>query len=285
MKKISKFLRTNVHINSTSRKLYLVLFTVSFAFIFLNFFEPFGLYYDRSFSQEEVFIELFIAILLAFVVLLLSQFVVRLLLKFDKFTFASLFFWFLLEAATVAFVWSIFDVFSKNLTNNFVSVWLENYVGYLLIMGFPYFFFVSYVHVRDTIKNLKNENSTSPSKKQEKIEVALKDENDVVRMVLKIENLLFIKSADNYIEVHFLENGSVSKSLLRTSIKKLETSFSNTPIIRCHRSFIVNTNNIELTKKTSSGYTLKLNQVSELTIPVSKSYLSEFRKYTQHLNN
>ena len=281
MKKISKFLRTNVHLNSTGRKFYLVTFTVAFAFIFLNFFEPFGLYYDNSISQEEVFIEIFIAMLLVFVVLLLSQFVLRLLFKLDKFTIASLFFWFLLEAVTVAFVWSIFDVFSKNITNNLVAVWLENFVGYLLIMGFPYFFYVSYMHVRDTIKSLKNENSTTRSK----TEIALKDENNIVRLVLKSENLLFIKSADNYIEVHFLENGILSKSLLRTSIKKLETSFSNTPIIRCHRSFIVNTNNIELTKKTSSGYNLKLSQISELTIPVSKSYLSEFRKHTQHLNN
>ena len=281
MKKISKFLRTNVNINSTSRKFYLVTCTVSFAFIFLNFFEPFGLYYDTSISQDEVFIEIFIAMLVAFVVLLLSQFVVRLLLKLAEFTIASLFFWFLLEAVTVAFIWSVFDVFSKNTTDILVAVWLGNFVAYLLIMGFPYFFYVSYLHIRDTIINLKNENSTTSSK----TEVALKDENNIVRLVLKIENLLFIKSADNYIEVHFLENGVISKSLLRTSIKKLETAFSNTPIIRCHRSFIVNTNNIELTKKTSSGYSLKLNQVSELTIPVSKSYLSEFRKHTQHLNN
>lgn len=281
MKKISNFLRASVHINSTSRKFYLTACTVSFAFIFLNFFEPFGLYYDNSISQEEVFIEIFIAMIAAFVVLLLSQFVIRLLLKLDKFTIASLFFWFLLEAVTVAFVWSVFDIFSKNTTNNLVAVWFENFVGYVLIMGFPYFLYVGYLHVRDTIKNLKNENSTTSLK----TEVALKDENNIVRLVLKIENLLFIKSADNYIEVHFLENGILSKSLLRTSIKKLETSFSNTPIIRCHRSFIVNTSNIELTKKTSSGYTLKLNQVSELTIPVSKSYLSEFRKHTQYLNN
>lgn len=279
MKKISKFLQTTVHINSTSRKFYLAIFTVSFAFIFLNFFEPFGLYYDNSITQEEVFIELFIAMLLAFVVLLLSQFVVRLLLKIDKLTIVSLFFWFLLEAVAVAFVWSVFDVFSKKFTNDLFAVWFENFVGYLLIMGFPYFFYVSYIHVRDTIKNLKDSTTSL------KTEVALKDENNIVQLVLKTENLLFIKSADNYIEVHFLENGTLSKSLLRTSIKKLETTFSNTPIIRCHRSFIVNTNNIELTKKTSSGYNLKLSQISELTIPVSKSYLSEFRKHTQHLNN
>jgi len=146
-------------------------------------------------------------------------------------------------------------------------------------MGVPYFLYVSYLHIRDTIKSLKNNAATS--KNHVKTEVALKDENDVVRLVLKTENLLFIKSADNYVEVHFLENSILSKSLLRTSIKKLETAFSTTPIIRCHRSFIVNTSNIELIKKTSSGYVLKLKELPTLTIPVSKSYLSEFRKYTQ----
>jgi len=285
MKNISRFLQTRININTTNRKFCLVTFTVVFAFIFLNFFEPFGLYYDSSTTQEEVFIELFIGMLLVFVALLLSQFVVRALFKLDTFTIASLFLWFLLEAIIIAFIWSVFDIFSINSPHNLTAVWLENIFGYVLIMGFPYFLFVSYLLVRDTIKTLKTKNSTIISKDKIRTDISLKDENDIVRLVLKTENVLFVKAADNYIEVHYLENGSPSKSLVRTSIKKMETAFNNTSIIRCHRSYMVNTKNIEITKKTSSGYNLQLKQVLELTLPVSKSYLSEFRKQVQLLNN
>jgi DNA-binding LytR/AlgR family response regulator len=280
LKRIRKYIQSDIDINSTNRKFYLVAFSVFTAFVFLNFFEPFGLYYEGSITKEDVFIELFIAMTLAFVVLLLSQFVVRVLFNLNRFTIISLFFWFLLEAVFVASVWFVFEILDKDFTGNFLTVWLENLLAYTLIMLPPYFLYVSYIHIKDVIKNLENENITNKSVEKPLPDITLKDENAIVKLVLKTENLLFIQSADNYVEVNYLENGVLSKSLLRNSIKKLEPTFRNTPIIRCHRSFIVNTNNIELAKKTSSGYNLKLNQVSELTIPISKSYISEFNKVT-----
>jgi hypothetical protein len=280
LKQIRKYIQTDIDINSTNRKFYLVAFSVFTAFIFLNFFEPFGLYYNESISQEEVFIELSIAMTLAFVVLLLSQFVIRVLFKLNKFNIVSLFFWFLLEAVLVASVWLVFEVLDRDFTGNLLTVWFDNLLAYILIMILPYFLYVSYIHIKDVIKKLEIENKSELNYIKD---ISLKDENEIVKLVLKTENLLFIQSADNYVEVNFIENGTVTKTLLRNSIKNLETTFINTPIIRCHRSFIVNTNNIELAKKTSSGFKLKLNQVSELTIPVSKSYISEFNKLTNKL--
>ena len=279
MKQIRKFIQTEININSTNRKFYLVAFSVFVAFVFLNFFEPFGLYYDESISHEEVFIELFVAMILAFVVLLLSQFVVRDLFKINRFTAITLILWFLFEAIIVASVWFVFEILDNDITGTLLSLWFDNLVAYVLIMVVPYFLYVSYVHVKDVIKDLKNENSAGPPANKPLKDIVLKDENEAVKMVLKTENLLFIQSADNYVEVNYLKDGVLSKSLLRNSIKKLEPSFFNTPIIRCHRSYIVNTGIIELAKKTTSGFNLKLIQLSDFMVPVSKSYISEFNKF------
>lgn len=283
MNKIRKYIQTDIDINSTNRRFYLVAFSVFTAFIFLNFFEPFGLYYDSSITQEDVFIELFIAMALAFVVLLLSQFVVRVLFKLNKFTILSLFLWFLLEAVFVASVWFVFEVLDRNFKGNLLNVWFENLVAYILIMILPYFLYVSYIHIKDVIKNLENGKIADNSVGKLIQDITLRDESGTVKLVLKPGNLLFIQSSDNYVEINFLENGVLSKLLIRNSIKKLEPTFTNSSIIRCHRSYIVNTNNIELAKKTSSGFNLNLNQVPEITIPVSKSYISEFKKFTANL--
>ncbi len=283
MKQIRKYILTNIDINSANRKFYLVAFSVFVAFVFLNFFEPFGLYYDESISHEEVFIELFIAMLIAFIILLLLQFVVRVLFKINKFTPITLFLWFLFEAIFVAFAWSVLEIIGNDFPDSFLDEVLKNFVAYTLIMFLPYFLFVSYMHVKDVIKKLENENREKIPESNFIKDITFKDENDTVKLVLKIDNLLFIQSADNYVEVNFFENGVLSKSLLRNSIKKLETAFANTPVIRCHRSFIVNTNNIELAKKTSSGFNLTLNQVPEVVIPVSKSYISEIKKFATTL--
>ena len=126
MKRLRKHIQSDIDINSTNRKFYLVAFSVFTAFVFLNFFEPFGLYYQESTTKEDVFIELFIAMTLAFVVLLLSQFVIRVLFNINRFTVVSLFFWFLLEAAFVASVWFVFEVLDKDFTGNLITVWFDN---------------------------------------------------------------------------------------------------------------------------------------------------------------
>ncbi len=283
MIQIRKHIQANIDISSTNRKFYLVAFSVFVAFIFLNFFEPFGLYYDKSISREEVFIELFIAMFIAFIVLLLSQFVVRALFKINRFTPITLFIWFLFEAIFVATSWLILEVIDKDFAGNVLDAWIKNFTAYTLIMFLPYFLYVSYVHVKDVIKILENKNSTKISEGNLEKDITFKDENEIVRLVLQHEDFLFIQSANNYVEVSFLENGVLSKTLLRNSIKKLEAIFTNTLIIRCHRSFIVNTTNIELAKKTSSGFNLKMKQVPNIIIPVSKSYISEFKKFTHKL--
>ncbi len=256
-----------------------MVFSVFSAFLFLNFFEPFGLYYDRSITQEDVFIELFIAMAIAFIVLLLTQFVARVLFKIEKFNPVTLFFWFLLEAVLVATAWLVLEISDKDFTGDLLIVWRENILAYILIFFFPYFLYVSYVHIKNVVKKLEDDKNRSLSESKLIQDIALKDENSVVKLVLKTDNLLFIRSADNYVEINYLENDILSKSLLRNSIKKLEPDFFNTRIIRCHRSFIVNTDKIEIAKKTPTGFNLKLTRFSDSIIPVSKSYISEFKKF------
>jgi hypothetical protein len=279
LKPFRKYVQTNIDLNSTNRKFYLVAFSVFFAFVFLNFFEPFGLYYDKSISHEDVFIELFIAMLTAFVVLLLTQFVVRELFKVNRFTAVTLILWFLFEAIIVASVWFILEVLDKTFIGNYLALWLENFVAYVLIMFLPYFLYVGYLHAEDIVKRLETvKNSSIVS--DGKVLISLKDENDDIKMILKVENLLFIQSSDNYVEINHLENDVAKKLLVRNSVKKMEEQFSHTMIIRCHRSFMVNTSKIEFAKKTPSGFNLRLKHLSGVTIPVSKSYISEFRKFS-----
>jgi len=272
-------LQTEIGLNSVNRKFYLVFFTTITAFLFLNFFEPFGLYYDDSLTHEEVFIELFIAIILAFIVLLFSQFVLRNIFKLKNFTVFSICLWFLLEAVLVASSWFFLDIVDKGINVNLPQLWFENFLAYVLIMFFPYFLFVSIIHFKDTLNSHKRD-IISAGLNNPVQDIVFKDKSGIVKLVLKTENLLFIQSADNYVEINYLEKEIPAKLLLRNSIKKIEQQLINTSIIRCHRSYLVNTLKLEQVKKTASGFTLILKQIPDMTIPVSKSYISEFKKHT-----
>lgn len=274
-----QYFYTRVNLDSTNRKFYLIFFTLIIAFIFLNFIEPFGLYYDSELSGDEVFIELSIALLIAFCILLFSQFVLRSLLKLTGLKLLSHVGWFLLEAILVGTTWSLFDYIEDGNTTSFFANFTDNIIAYILIMFVPYFGFITITLFKDLMMESKEIKKQLENNSGQYIEdISFKDENNTVRFISKTLNILFIQSSDNYVDIHYLEDNTPRKTLLRNSIKRLEEQLVNTPVIRCHRSFMINTQNIETASKTAAGFEVKLT-ASDTKIPVSKSYLSEIKKF------
>ncbi|MBQ9417515.1 MAG: LytTR family transcriptional regulator [Bacteroidales bacterium] len=87
----------------------------------------------------------------------------------------------------------------------------------------------------------------------------------------KSSNVLYLEAADNYVNIHYINDDTEATLLLFNSMKSLETHFADTPLVRCHRGFMVNVDNVHLIRKESQGLVLELNHTSR-TIPVSKNY-------------
>ena len=89
---------------------------------------------------------------------------------------------------------------------------------------------------------------------------------------ISVHQILFITSADNYIEICFFENNKKKRKLIRGTLDKAEQQLSeNEHIIRCHRSYIVNTNFISTINGNAAGYILKIQKCDE-EVPVSRKY-------------
>jgi DNA-binding LytR/AlgR family response regulator len=269
-----------IDFSSTNRRFSLVFFTTVSAFVFLNFFQPFGLYYDENIPAQEVFVELFMAMTLVFVVLIISQFVLRPVFKADKLTITGLVGWFFIEAILASVLWTFLDILIKNGTQPIIFLWLENLAAYSLIMVLPYFLFLTYTYFRDALSATKEKEQVLIFQQH----IAIKDEAGGDKLVVDVQNLIYIKSADNYVEVYYTENNMLTKILVRNTIKKLEKDLSDTPVIRCHRSYMINSKKIESAKKTTAGFDVKLQRAPESTIPVSRSYVSELKKQTTSFN-
>lgn len=91
-------------------------------------------------------------------------------------------------------------------------------------------------------------------------------------------NVLFIEAADNYVNIHYLNDDKEDTFILHNSLKEMEKYFSNTCLIRCHRGYIVNAENVKLMRKESTGLMLEIN-LSTKVIPVSKSYAEPITQY------
>ena len=118
----------------------------------------------------------------------------------------------------------------------------------------------------------------------QKPDLHLKGENQKDELVLPPEDLLFIRSADNYVEVKYRTEAGVQKSLLRSSLSRIEQQLIEHPqLMRCHRAFLVNLNAVKDFKGDSQGYKLFIDDLAE-EIPVSRRYTKAFRENYQSLN-
>lgn len=94
---------------------------------------------------------------------------------------------------------------------------------------------------------------------------------------IKPEDILYIESEGNYVNVNFMQGDKVTYKPLRSTIKQMEESLQNhTMFIRCHRAFIVNINYISSAKGNAQGYQLTLSNVHQ-EIPVSRTYLKNLK--------
>ena len=128
---------------------------------------------------------------------------------------------------------------------------------------------------------------SNTTEQQKDIMITLHDTN--VRgnnLTIPINSLLYIEAQKNNISVCYLkENDGEQPSAhpvrveihttLSAAIEELK-DYEN--IFQCHRSFVVNVNNITSAKGNSNGYQLTLGQCSD-TIPVSRSYVPRLKSF------
>ncbi|MEM6348216.1 MAG: LytTR family DNA-binding domain-containing protein [Bacteroidota bacterium] len=112
----------------------------------------------------------------------------------------------------------------------------------------------------------------------------LKGENQKDEITLQADDLLFIRSADNYVEVQYRSESGIQKRLLRSSLSRIEQYLTkHEQLMRCHRAYIVNLLAVEHFKGDSQGYKLFIRDLAE-EIPVSRRYTKAFREMYQNLN-
>jgi DNA-binding LytR/AlgR family response regulator len=98
----------------------------------------------------------------------------------------------------------------------------------------------------------------------------LEAENGKDYLQIPLDGLLFIASADNYVEVYWESEGMEQKELLRNTLKNLSRELTtHSQLFRCHRSYLVNLEKVEKVTGNSQGYKL---HIGSHVIPVSRNH-------------
>lgn len=91
-------------------------------------------------------------------------------------------------------------------------------------------------------------------------------------------NIRYVEAMQNYVIVWQLVDGQLTKETIRTTVSNLEQQFEGTDIVRCHRSYLVNSDAVEDVGGNAQGLKLKLNLVEGVEVPVSRSFIPEMKR-------
>lgn len=95
---------------------------------------------------------------------------------------------------------------------------------------------------------------------------------------LNIDDLLYLESMSNYVKLVYLQNGEAKSEILRATLSDLSKQLEqHNHIVKCHRSFVVNTDKITDSKGNAQGLKLSLNNASDL-VPVSRAHIPKIKE-------
>ena len=95
---------------------------------------------------------------------------------------------------------------------------------------------------------------------------------------IPINDIFYIEAMQNYVSVSYFKNETIHKELLRNTIKNLEAQLGSTVLVRCHRSFMVNSDLIENVEGNAQGLRLSLKNLDDFQVPVSRKYIPILKK-------
>lgn len=101
------------------------------------------------------------------------------------------------------------------------------------------------------------------------------DERGNVKLIVAQTSILYIQSDENYLRIYYLDEGKITHYLLRSSMKRVEELCTKNGLIRCHRSYFVNKNRVEVLQKEKDFTYAVLDVPNAARIPVSKNYYDQ----------
>ena len=229
--------------------------------------------------NERIWLYVMVIIAIGMFIITLSRIIMRHYGKKNNVGYINFGVWIFSEVLVMAAAYSLIPVFVRG---GYTWDRLPTDFGIAmkftpLILFIPYSMSILCIIIKDQHLQIKSLQEKELS--QGNPTLSFIDEKGEHRLSIKKDNLLYIESADNYACIWYLQNAAVKKFFLRNTLKYLETMFTGTNILRCHRSYIVNFDHVATITRTHDGVCVEIDNEEIEKIPVSKSYAESVTKF------
>ena len=270
----------------------MILFTTIYSLVFINIFRPFNSEtWIPNISSTNYFMYSSLMVMVGMVVVSLSRVIMSFVVKKVQFTYPDYVLW-LVSDAVVLSIFYVFIAYKVGFVDNYMSdnpelsMWealfdifrkaTANTVWMLLIPYTISLLFLDNQYLKNRIKEIGDRIPANNI-------IHFKDEKGEIRLSINVENILYAESSDNYVTIKYINNDKIVDFLLRTNLKKLSDDLRDTPIQRCHRSYMINLLHVTSIKKDQTEFVIQFDTTSIRDITVSKTYqdsiMEAFTKY------
>lgn len=180
-------------------------------------------------------------------------------------------------AVTVIMAWSLSGAGAIQLAPLAGDVLLGN-ISVFLVPNVIAFLSFRLREMRDELEMLRSQLPSESQIPPSDLTINFYDKGGRLALSTRSANVLFIEAADNYANIHYLNEGKEDTFILHNSLKDIEKGYSGMGLMRCHRGYMVNLANVKLMRKEKTGFILELNN-SVRTLPVSKSYAAAVTRH------
>jgi hypothetical protein len=259
-----------------------VLYDVLFSVAFLVLYKPFSSTFWLSASSLKLSLCSIAFYLACIVFLLASKDSFYRFQKKHEAKIKHIAIWIVAELIGLALIYLIFTSFmGYSSLSSPAELLLRTVFCVALILVFPFLITFMYAIIQDKKEEIRllqlniAQNEVQPDTPM----VNLYDYSGTLKISAPQDDIYYIMSQDNYVDIRYLIGDTMSNYLLRCSTIQVEEALKDTSIVRCHLSYLVNLNHVKMLHHSSGKAAIVLNDKTGTEIPVSRKYYKELRNY------
>lgn len=268
------------YMTNKSNLVRLIVFTAIFSLCFINLYCPFdSMTWYEEMSRPKYFLVSSLLVLVGILVIAFSRFLMYRFVRKHSLYYLEYAVWvvaevFVLSACYTCMTIAVNDNLSWWSWHDVIEVFKSANINTFLVILLPYSVSWLYFSYEDKKRRLQRiEESMKPTK--DNVVLQFRDEKGEIRFSVASNKIVYIESADNYVIINYESNNKMTSFMLRNTLKRVAHELRDTPIKRCHRSYMVNFERITALRRKNDEVNLEFDIVDIKEIPVSKTYANE----------
>lgn len=245
--------------------------------LFIVFYQPVSyMRADEPVSSLNIYIFTVIMVSSGSGMFIISRMLLYLIQRKHSMEFFHYIIWLSVELIVISVLLTVIAFFLGNEANMIFSDMLWHVsLDFLSVIAVPYIISVLAFYLddrRQQVRSLRRlVDATSAQLSSESENVNFYDRGGKLSFSTRRSNVLYIEAADNYSNIHYINEGKEDTFILHNSLKQLDDPEKYKGLLRCHRGYMVNIDNVKLLRKEKDGLVLELAQGGR-SIPVSRSF-------------